>query len=67
MYIKHCKLSRNQPLELMKYFVAGTTARTVANLTGIHRNTAVRFFHKLREKIAHIQQNRSEHFSGQIE
>lgn len=51
----------------MKYFVAGVTARTAANLAGVHRNTAIRFFHKLREKIAHIQQNRSEQFSGRIE
>jgi len=47
MYIKHCKLSNNKQLELMKYFVAGATARTAADLVEIHRNTAVRFFHKL--------------------
>ena len=67
MYIKHCKLSRNKQLELMKYFVAGSTARTAADLTGIHRNTAVRFFHKLREKIALKQQSRIEQFCGKIE
>ena len=60
MYIKHCKLSGSEQLELMKYFVAGATARTAADLIGIHRNTAVRFFHKLREKIAIKQQNRRE-------
>ena len=67
MYIKHCKLTRNKQLELMKYFVAGATARTASELAGIHRNTAVRFFHKLREKIAIKQQNRSEQFCGKIE
>lgn len=67
MYIKHCKLSRSEQLDLMKYFVAGSTARTAADLIGIHRNTAVRFFHKLREKIAIKQQNRSEQFCGKIE
>jgi transposase len=67
MYIKHCKLGRNKQLELMKYFVGGMTARTAANLSGIHRNTAVRFFHKLREKIAIKQQNRNEQFCGQVE
>lgn len=67
MYITHCKLSRSGQLELMKYFVAGSTARTAADLIGIHRNTAVRFFHKLREKIAIKQQNRSEQFCGKIE
>ena len=51
----------------MKYFVGGTTARTAADLTGIHRNTGVRFFYKLREKIAIKQQNRIEQFCGKIE
>ena len=51
----------------MKYFVGGTTARTAADLSGIHRNTAVRFFHKLREKIAIKQQNRIEQFCGKVE
>ena len=67
MYIKHCKLSRNKQLELMKYFVVGSTARTAADLAGIHRNTAIRFFHKLREKIALKQQDLSEQFCGKIE
>ena len=67
MYIKHCKLSRNKQLELMKYFVAGSTARVAADLVGIHRNTAIRFFHKLREKVALKQQQRSEQFSGEVE
>ena len=67
MYIKHCKLSRAKQLELLKYFVAGSTARTAAELADIHRNTAVRFFHKLREKIALKQQHRSEQFCGKIE
>ncbi len=51
----------------MEYFVAGTPARTAGDLVGIHRNFAIRFFHKLREKIAFKQQNRSEHFCGKIE
>ena len=67
MYIKHCKLNRAKQLELLKYFVAGSTARTAAELADIHRNTAVRFFHKLREKIALKQQHRSEQFCGKIE
>jgi transposase len=51
----------------MKYFIAGATARTVADLVGIHRNSAVRFFHKLRVKIALKQQDRNEQFSGTVE
>jgi len=32
MYIKHCKLSKNKKLELIKYFIADATARTVARI-----------------------------------
>ena len=66
MYIKHCKLSNNKQLELMKYFVAGATARTAADLVEIHHNTAVRFFYNLRVKIVQTQQNRSEQFGGNV-
>ena len=37
--------------ELLKYFCAGVTARSAAELTGVNRNTAILFFHKLREVI----------------
>ena len=37
--------------ELLKYFCAGATARSAAELTGVNRNTAILFFHKLREVI----------------
>ena len=39
----------------------------MADLLGIHRNSAIRFFHKVREKIAIKQQNRNEQFCGKIE
>ena len=67
MYVKHCKLSRNKQLELMKYFVAGATARTAAELAGVHRNTAIRFYHKLRSAIATKQLERAAQFTGEIE
>jgi transposase len=51
----------------MEFFVSGTTARTAASLTGIHRNSAIRFFHKLRERIAEKQKERCEKFCGRIE
>jgi len=35
----------------LKYFCAVVTARSAAQLTGVNRNTAVLFFHKLREVI----------------
>ena len=67
MIVKHCKLSRIEQKRLIEFFVAGTTARTAADLVSIHHNSAIRFFHKLREKIALKQQNRSEQFCGKIE
>ena len=67
MYLKHCKLGKNKQLELMKYFVAGATARTTADLAGIHRNTATRFFRRLRERIALKQHHRGEQFGGEVE
>lgn len=60
MYIKHCKLSSTKQGELLKYFVAGVTARTAAELCGIYRNSSIKLFHKLREKTALKQQQRSD-------
>lgn len=67
MYLKHCKLLKKEQEKLIEYFVAGVPARTAAELVDIHRNSAIRFFHKLREKIAHKQLNRIEQFCGKIE
>ena len=67
MYVKHCKLSKNKQLELMKYFIAGSTARTTAELTNTHRNTTIRFFQKLKEKISIKQEQRKSLLCGQIE
>ena len=67
MYVKHCKLTTKDQLKLIEFFVAGVPARTAADLVGVHRNSAIRFFHKLRTKIAIKQQNRSEQFCGKIE
>ena len=67
MYVKHCKLTSYQQLELIKYFVAGTPARTAADLASVHRNSAIRFFHKLRCAIATKQQERAAQFCGEIE
>jgi transposase len=38
--------------ELIRYFVAGASARSAAELCGVNRNTAILYFHKLRELIA---------------
>lgn len=63
MLIKHCKLRHSEQLRMMEYFVGGTAA----DLAGVHRNSAIRFFQKLRENIDLKQQNLSEQFCGRIE
>ena len=49
MAVTHCRLSKNQQRRLLELFVAEVTARTAADLLGIHRNSAALFFHKLRQ------------------
>ena len=54
--------------ELIKYFVAGATARSAAALTGVNRHTARLFFHKLRELIAaRLEAETPALLSGEIE
>ena len=48
---RRSRLTRSIQIELIKYFCAGATARSAAELSGINRNTAILFFHKLREVI----------------
>jgi len=52
MRLKHSKLTAIQTERLCEHFVAGTPARTAAQLVGVNKNTAVLFFHRLRELIA---------------
>ncbi len=67
MYVKYCKLSKYKQEKLLEFFTAGITARTAAELCNVHRNTAIRFFHKLRTEVALKQLVRSEQFCGKIE
>ena len=54
--------------ELIKYFVAGATARSAAALTGVKWHTARLFFHKLRELIAaRLEAETPALLSGEIE
>ena len=50
----------------MEHFVAGTTARTAAEIVGVNKNTAQLFFHRLRDIIA-IKQDSSIVFEGEVE
>ena len=49
MRLKWSKLTERQTNELLKLFVAGTTARTAADVTGINRHSAILFFRRCRE------------------
>ena len=54
--------------ELIRHFVAGTTARTAAELAGVNRHTATLNFHKLREIIAtRLAEEAPDLMSGEIE
>lgn len=48
---RRSRLRRSVQEELIKYFCAGVTARAAAEVSGINRNTAILFYHKLREVI----------------
>jgi transposase len=52
MSIKRCRISKKQQLRLLELFVAEVTARTAADLTGLHRNSAALYYLRLRTLIA---------------
>ncbi len=66
MEIRYSKLTKKQRRQLMEHFVAGTTARTAAEIVGVNKNTAQLFFHRLREIIAQKQDSMII-FKGEIE
>jgi transposase len=51
----------------LRLFVAGVPARTAAELTGVNRNTAILFFHKLREIITARLAEEAPFLDGEIE
>ena len=52
---------------LIVQFVAGVPARTAAELVGVNRNTAILFFHKLREIITDNVAKEAPFLQGEIE
>jgi transposase len=60
------KLSDEQSRRLTEHFVAGTPARTAAELVGVNRNTARLFYHKMRQLIAQRLAQDSP-FEGKVE
>ena len=52
MKITRCKLSKNVQRKLLEYFVLEVTARSAADLLGIHPNSAALFYWKIRQIIS---------------
>lgn len=52
MKLRRSRLSTDQTQRLLEHFVAGTPARTAAELVGVNRNTATYFYHRLRQVVA---------------
>ena len=67
MRIKGSRLSSGQLTKLLEFFVAGTTARTAAELTGVNRNSANLFYNKLRRIIVHFTGLESPFLDGEVE
>ena len=65
---RRSRLKTSIQIELIKYFCAGSTAHSVAELIGANHNTAILFFHKLRETIhEQIISDEPPMMSGEIE
>ena len=66
--VRKSQLSKVKQDRLIKYLVAGATARCVANLVRVNPKTAIYYFYRLREIIAnHLEQEADTVFSGEIE
>ena len=53
MKITHCKLKKKVQKELLRFFVLEVTARSAADILGIHPNSAALFYRKIRTVISH--------------
>ena len=67
MRIKGSRLSSGRLEKLLEFFVAGVSARTAAELTGIHRNSAHLFYNKLRQIIVHFTERESPCPDGEVD
>ena len=65
MYERQSRLNSRPQAELIKFFVAGATARAAGEIAGVNRNTAALYFMRLRRLIAmHLPSYR---LSGEVE
>ena len=66
MHIKCSKLPPRTSAALLRFFIAGSTARVAAQLLGIHKNSAALYFHRLR-MIIHENTKHDSPLDGEIE
>ena len=64
---RRSRLSVGIQQALIVQFVAGVPARTAAELVGVNRNTAILYFHKLREVIAAKLAEDTPFLAGEVE
>ena len=68
MKITHCKLKKKVQKELLRFFVLEVAARSAADILGIHPNSAVLFYRKIRMVISHhLALAADEIFDGAVE
>ena len=68
MKITHCKLKKKVQKELLCFFVLEVTARSAADILGIHPNSAVLSYRNIRMVISHyLALAADEVFEGSIE
>ncbi|HGO7048719.1 TPA: IS1595 family transposase, partial [Neisseria meningitidis] len=68
MKITHCKLKKKVQKELLHFFVLEVTARSATDILGIHPNSAVLFYRKIRTVINyHLALAADEVFEGSVE
>ena len=68
MKITHGKLKKKVQKELLRFFVLEVTARSVADILGIHPNSAALFYRKIRTVINyHLALAADEVFEGSVE
>lgn len=65
--IKHSRLTESQTKKLLDFFISGTTARVASELVGVNRNTATKFYDKIRQIILINLEKESPFLDGEIE
>jgi len=64
---RRSRLDSGTQRALLVHFVAGTPARSAAEIVGINRHTATLFYHKLREVIAQRLEHEAPDLCGEVE